>query len=79
MFTVKTIYSVQLWLVTLWRLDCYPGMKGSLEGLDILHVCNRRWQLVPVLYGPRGKRHLIHCHAGVCNEKPLRPSRSAVV
>ena len=25
------------------RLDSYPGMKGSLEGLDILHVCNRRW------------------------------------
>ena len=40
--TVKTIYNRGL-LRCGGRLDCYPGMKGSLRGLDILHVCNRRW------------------------------------
>ena len=74
----KTIYNHDL-LHCGRRLDCYHGMEGSLEGLDILHVCNRIWYLVAVLYGPMNKRHLIHCHAGVWDEKPLRPSRSAVV
>ena len=55
------------------RLDCYRGMEGSLEGLNLLNVCNCGWQFVPFLYGPREKRHLVHCNVGVWGEEYLCP------
>ena len=61
------------------RLDCYRGKEGSLEDLNLLNVCNCGWQFVPFLYGPREKRHLVHCNVGVWDEEPLCPSCSAVV
>ena len=54
-------------------------MEGSLEGFNLLNVCNCGWKFVPFLYDPREKRHLVHCNVGVWDEKPMCSSSSAVV
>ena len=58
-----------------WRLDCYRGMEGSLEGLNLQNVCNcGRYNVVcsiPVL--SKGKNDILYTvhNVGVWDEKPL--------
>ena len=67
---VKTMFTRGL-LQCEWRLDCYRGFGGNLEGIDCLNIHSCRWQFVQVLDGPWKERHLIHCDIGIPDEKPL--------
>ena len=57
-----------------WRLDCYRGVEGSLEGLDRLNIRSCRWQFVPDLM-VYGKNDILYTVKLVYGTKSYRDPR----